>query len=218
MVLYPPMLQELRGYPDSIIGLLLAARGIGALVGNFATIWISRRDPRIGLGLGFASQIASCWMLAQFNINMTTESVAWASVLQGLGVGLAWVPLTMVMFSNTAKEDIPEGTAVLHLLRNIGSSIYISIAVGLVVRSTTVNYAQMTERVSPYNKLLDLPSVAGLWSARSTQGLTQLSDEISRQAAMLGYLDAFHLLAVTGLVAMPFILLVQPARPERDDR
>lgn len=212
MVLYPPMLQELRGYPDSIIGLLLAARGVGALVGNFATIWISRRDPRIGLALGFASQIGSCWLLAQFNINMTTEGVAWASLLQGLGVGLAWVPLTMVMFSNTAQHDIPEGTAVLHLLRNIGSSIYISLTVGLVIRSSTVNYAQMTEHVSPYNKLLELPSVAGLWNARSVQGLTQLSDEMSRQAAMLGYLDAFYLLAATGLAALPFILLVQRPR------
>jgi DHA2 family multidrug resistance protein len=212
MVLYPPMLQDLRGYPDSVIGLLLAVRGIGALIGNFATIWISRRDPRIGLFLGFAAQAGSCWILAQFNVNMTTEGVAWSSFVNGLGVGFGWVPLTIVMLSGLREADLPEGTAVLHLVRNIGSSIYISVTVAVVTRSTTINYAEMSSGVSPFNELLELRSVAGLWSAQSATGLAQLSAEIERQAAMIGYINAFYLLAITGVVAFPFILLVGSRR------
>ena len=94
------MLQDLRGYPESIIGLLLAARGFGAFMGNFLVLIISKRDPRIGLALGFIAQASSCWLLANFDINMTTAGVAWASAIQGFGVGLSWVPLTIVMFSN----------------------------------------------------------------------------------------------------------------------
>ena len=73
------MLQDLRGYPESIIGLLLAARGFGAFMGNFLVLIISKRDPRIGLALGFIAQASSCWLLANFDINMTTAGVAWAS-------------------------------------------------------------------------------------------------------------------------------------------
>ena len=60
IVLYPSMLQDLRGYPESIIGLLLAARGFGALAGNFLVLWISRNDPRVGLAIGFLAQAISC--------------------------------------------------------------------------------------------------------------------------------------------------------------
>ena len=214
IVLFPPMLQELRGFPDSIIGLLLAARGIGGLIGNFATLWITRSDPRIGLALSFGAQAASCWILAQLNINMTIEVVAWSSFLQGLGVGLGWVPLTMVMFSNTPQASIPEGTAVLHLLRNIGSSIYISVAVAVVTRFTTINYAELSAMVTPFNKIIALPSVAGQWSTGSVEGLMQLSGEIERQAAMVGYINAFYLLAITGFIALPLLFFVQPTKSD----
>ena len=209
MVLYPPMLQELRGYPDSIIGLLLAVRGVGALIGNFSTIWISRSDPRIGLLLGFGAQAYSCWLLAQFNINMTTGGIALASFIQGLGIGFGWVPLTMVMFSTIHPKEIPEGTAVLHLLRNIGSSIYISVTVSLVVRSTFINYSEMREFITPDNKMLMLPSVSGSWTTANAEGLIKISNEIERQAAMVGYINAFSLLALTGFVTIPFIIMIR---------
>ena len=214
LVLYPPMLQELRGYPDSIIGLLLAARGVGSLIGNFLVLWIGRHDPRIGLTLSFAAQAGSCWMLAQFDINMTTSGIAWASALQGFGVGLGWVPLTIMMFSRLDPAHIPEGTAVLHLLRNIGSSIYISLTVAMVTRFTAVNYADMSALVTPFNKVLAFPSIVGQWSTQSVEGLASLSNEVERQAAMIGYINAFYLLALTGFAAIPFICLVQ--RGERD--
>ena len=211
MVLFPSMLQELRGYPDSIIGLLLAARGVGSLVGNFLVVWISRHDPRIGLSLGFAAQAASCFLLAQFDINMTTSGVAWASVLQGFGVGLGWVPLTIMMFSRIAPEHIPEGAAVLHLLRNIGSSIYISLTITLIIRSTTSNYIDMISHITPFNKILGFASVSGAWTMETVLGLSNLSGEIERQAAMIGYINAFYLLGFTGFVAIPFIFFAQKA-------
>ena len=209
MVLYPTMLQELRGYPDSIIGLLLAVRGIGALIGNFATIWISKKDPRIGLILGFGAQAGSCWFLAQFNINMTTDGVAWASFIQGLGVGFGWVPLTIVMFSTIHPKDIPEGTSVLHLLRNIGSSIYISVTVSLVVRSTFINYSEIREFITPYNKTIMFPQLSGLWTTNNLEGFANIIREIERQATMIGYLNAFYLLAITALISIPFIFLIK---------
>jgi DHA2 family multidrug resistance protein len=209
MVLFPTMLQNLRGYPDSIIGLLLAARGIGALMGNFLVVWICRYDPRIGLVLGFGAQAGSCLLLASFDINMTTTGVAWASAVQGFGVGLSWVPLTMIMFATIDKKFIPEGAAVLHLLRNIGSSIYISLTITLIIRSTTTNYQGMSHRISPFNEPLSFPETLGRWDFGTLEGLLRLSGEIERQAAMIGYLNAFLLLAITGFLAIPLIFLVR---------
>ena len=209
MVLFPTMLQNLRGYPDSIVGLLLAVRGIGALLGNIVVVWINRIDPRIGLALGFAAQAGSCLFLAQFDINMTTTDVAWASAVQGFGVGLAWVPLTIIMFSNIEPKDLPEGASVLHLLRNIGSSIYISLTVTVIIRSTTTNYMDMSRAINPFNELLSFPDTMGRWDVGSVEGLARLSGEIERQASMIGYLNAFYLLALTGFLSIPLILLAR---------
>jgi MFS transporter, DHA2 family, multidrug resistance protein len=219
IVLFPTMLQNLRGYPDSVIGLLLAVRGIGALVGNFLVVWISRYDPRIGLVLGFAAQAGSCLMLSQFDINMTTSGVAWASAIQGFGVGLAWVPLTVLMFSTIDPKYIPEGTSVLHLLRNIGSSIYISLTVTVVVRSTTSNYQGLGGQINPFNELLNFPGTMGQWDMETVRGLADLSGEIERQASMIGYLNAFYLLAITGFAGIPLILMFRnPERRAKPDR
>tara|TARA_Y100000588_G_scaffold372919_1_gene446105 strand:- start:1443 stop:2957 length:1515 start_codon:yes stop_codon:yes gene_type:complete len=209
LVLFPSMLQDLRGYPESIIGLLLAARGLGAFAGNFIVLLISKSDPRVGLALGFFAQAASCWLLASFDINMTTSGIAWASALQGFGVGLSWVPLTVVMFSNIDDRFLPEGTAVLHLLRNIGSSIYISLTITIVIRSTSVNYTDLINFITPFNERFDFQETTGFWTTESLGGLLKLSTEIERQAAMIGYINAFYALSITGALALPLILLVQ---------
>ena len=208
IVLYPSMLQDLRGYPESIIGLLLAARGVGALAGNFLVLWISKNDPRVGLVIGFLAQAVSCWILANFDINMTTRGVAWASALQGFGVGVTWVPLTVMMFSSIDPKYIPEGTAVLHLLRNIGSSIYISLTVTVVIRSTTQNYMDMSNFINPFNERFSFKDLMGFWEPETFSGLMGLSGEIERQAAMIGYINAFYLLALTGFIALPLIFFV----------
>ena len=216
IVLYPSMLQDLRGYPESIIGLLLAARGFGAFAGNFLVLVISRRDPRIGLALGFIAQAGSCWLLANFDINMTTAGVAWASAIQGFGVGLSWVPLTIVMFSNIDPKFVPEGTAVLHLLRNIGSSIYISLTITIVIRSTSTNYADFTNFINPFNEIFLYRGGMGFWNSETFFDLKNLSSEIERQSAMIGYINAFYFLAITGFLALPLILFIKTPKKNKE--
>ena len=139
---------------------------------------------------------------------MTTRGVAWASALQGFGVGVTWVPLTVMMFSNIDPKYIPEGTAVLHLLRNIGSSIYISLTVTIVIRSTTQNYMDMSNFINPFNERFSFKDLMGFWEPETFSGLMGLSGEIERQAAMIGYINAFYLLALTGFIALPLNFFV----------
>ena len=213
ITLLPTLLQNLRGYPDSVIGLVLASRGVGTLVGFAIMIFAARVDPRVPLFIGFVLQAVAGWAMLQFDINLTTGDVLWTTALQGLGVGLIWVPLSVITFSTLAPEFVPDGTAIFHLLRNIGSSIHISLSIALVLRSAKVNYAEMAEHISPFNETLSLPWVRGLWGTDSPSGLAALSNEILRQATMIGYLNSFALFALTALVALPLIFFVRWRRP-----
>lgn len=209
ITLLPTLLQNLRDYPDSVIGLLLAMRGIGTLAGFAIMLFASRFDPRIPLAIGFVLQGIAGWSMAQFDINLTSWGVAWTAALQGLGVGLIWVPLSVITFSTLAPSNVPDGTAIFHLLRNIGSSIHISLSVALVIRMAKVNYAGMTEYISPFNENFLLPWVRGGWHLDSPAGLAALSNEAMRQATMIGYIDAFYFFAFTAFAALPLILLIR---------
>ncbi len=214
MTLLPGLLQNLRGYPDSIIGLLLGARGAGTLLGFSILFFGNRYDPRIWLVCGFGLQGISGWMMAQFDINLTTSDVAWAGFVQGLGTGFLWVPLTLVTFNTLSRELFPEGSSIFHLLRNIGSSAHISISVALVLHSAKINYGHLAEAVTPYAKVWQIPSVAGAWNIGSIQNLAHVSSEIQRQGLMIGYINAFYFYTLTALAALPLIMLVRIKKAE----
>ena len=127
MVLLPTMLQDLQGFPDSIIGIVLAARGIGSMIGNFVVVAMSRFDPRLGLVIGFTSQSISGFMMAQFDLNVTLWDVMWTSAFQGFGNSFLWVPLTVIAFGTLPPARMGEATAVLHQgcspLRHCGEGV-----------------------------------------------------------------------------------------------
>jgi DHA2 family multidrug resistance protein len=94
------------------------------------------------------------------------------------------------------------------LLRNIGSSFFISFCVAEIVRTTGANYGRMVELINPFNPVLSLPVVTGGWSMDSLTGLARLAREINRQAAMIGYLNAFGMYTLASALAVPVILFV----------
>ena len=208
MVLLPPLLQQHAGFPDLLIGEIVAARGVGATLGFFLAIFVGRMDPRIGLIGGFALQVFSGLWLMSFDLNVGAAALMANSFVQGIAIGVIWVPLTLVTFSTVGAVNLAEGTAVYHLLRNIGSSFFISICVAEIVRATGANYGRMVELVNPYNKTLALPWVTGGWDFDTVQGLARLSKEINRQAAMLGYINAFGFYTLCSALAIPLILLI----------
>ena len=107
---------------------------------------------------------------------------------------------------------MPEATAVYHLLRNLGATLFISISVAEVVRSTGVNYSRMTEVISPYNKALTMPWATGLWEIESLAGLERLSREMARQAALIAYVNAFGLYTAVSAAAIPLVMLLGRAK------
>jgi DHA2 family multidrug resistance protein len=215
MVMMPSMLQDLMGYPDSIIGVLIAARGIGAMVGFFLAMFVARLDPRIGMTVGFGILALSGWHMMGFDLNTTQFDVWIASAAQGLAVGLLWVPLTVATFKTIRPADLPETSAVYHLLRNVGSSIFISLSVTTMIRTTRMNYADLAEFISPYNERLLFAPLSPSWNTESATGLAQISGEIARQAAMIGYINAFVLFTLASLAALPLVMLVRNPKSDR---
>jgi DHA2 family multidrug resistance protein len=209
MSLIPPLLQGVSGYPESIIGFVLGARGLGTMLAFAVMIFASRFDPRAMIVLGFVLQAFAGWQLTGLDMNPSAAGVFWPMALQGFGVGILWVPITMVTFASINPSATAEGAAIYHMVRNLGSSIHISLATALAVRMARMNYAELAPAVSPYNEALRMPWITGGWNVGDPAGLAAVAREVARQAAMLGYIDAFVFYVATALVVLPLVALVR---------
>jgi DHA2 family multidrug resistance protein len=212
LVLFPSLLHDLRGYPDAAIGELLAARGIGNWMAFLVVVPISRRFPRLSVAMGLSAQSFSAWSMAQLNLNLTSYDVFWTNALQGFGFGLAFTPMTVLAFATLPASRLTEASGVFTLVRNFGSSLYISLSVVLLIRSSGANYARLIEAINPFNLSLKGPAAPSAWNIGTTSGLMRLANEVQRQASMIGYINAFYLLALTAAIAVPLVWLMR-ARP-----
>jgi DHA2 family multidrug resistance protein len=210
VVLLPPLLQQHAGYSDSAIGTFVGWRGVGNGCGFMTAMLLQRIDPRVNLVFGATLQTTSGWWLTHINLDIDQTTLAINSLMQGFSVGILWVPLTVATFSTLEPQYRPEGSSVFHLLRNLGSSLFISVAVTEIIRTTTANYSRMTEQISAYNKALQLPWVTGAWTLDTLQGIARMSREMVRQATMIGFTNAFLLYTVMSALAIPLCLLVKP--------
>ncbi len=216
ITLLPTLLQSVQGYPDSIIGSILSARGAGTFVGFAFMIAFGSMDPRIPMTVGFVLQAYSGWMMAGFSADVMTEHVLWASAIQGLGVGLVWIPLSVVTFATLPKPLVPDGTAIFHLVRNMGSSIFISVSIALVIRETQVGHAGLAPNLSMLNEVFRLPGIGMEIDHTDPETLMPLAREIGRQATMIGYIEGFWLFTLVAAAAIPLVALVRLRKPGTD--
>ena len=209
LVLFPSLLHDLRGYPDDAVGTLIAARGMGNWSAFLFIVRLTRVAPRFAIAAGLVIQATSAFWMAQLDINLTDHDVFVTNFMQGLGQSVTFTPMTVMAFATLPQHQITEGSAVFTLMRNFGSSLFISLSVLILVRSTSINYARLTEFITPYNTGAAFPALPGSWNPETTAGLMRLSNEMQRQAAMIGYVNAFYLLAFTASLAVPLACLMR---------
>ena len=207
LALLPPMLQELMNYPVVTTGLVTAPRGIGTL---FAMIivgrLIGRVDARALIGFGLAITTVSAWQMTHFSLLMGYGPIIESGVLQGFGVGFVWVPLSTVAFATLDERFRTEGTAFFNLLRNLGSSIGISAVQTLLTRNTQAVHASLATDLTPFAATVD-PALRAATSNEAS--LAALNAEVTRQAAMIAYIDDFKLIMIMTIGLMPLLLLLR---------
>ena len=212
MALLPPYLQSLMGYPVVTTGLLMAPRGVGTLVAMLLVGRLLARgmDARALIFTGLMLTVVSLWQMAHFSADMPSGPVIWAGVIQGLGLGLVFVPVSTMAYATLPGPRRTEAAGMFSLTRNLGSSIGISLVMTVLSRSTQTNHAELASRITPYGHT---PMPAGI-DLSSIGGLAALNGEVSRQAAAIAFLNDFWLMMILTVAAIPLLLLFR--RPRRD--
>jgi MFS transporter, DHA2 family, multidrug resistance protein len=211
MALMPPFLQRLLGYPVLTTGFILAPRGFGTMVSMFIVgRLVNRVDARLLLLAGLSISAFSLWEMSLFNTDVSLSMLIGTGIVQGVGMGFLFTPVSVLAFSTLPPQYRTEGSGIFALSRNLGSSIGVSILTGMLARYIQINRAWLVEHVTPFSDAMQNSAVATYMNPNSPGGLSLLDGTVVREAMMLGYADDFRAMVLVTLIAIPLLLLLKP--------
>ncbi len=209
MALVTPFIQNMLGYPVLSSGYLLGARGIGTFVAMFLVGRLSGKiDPRILIFIGLVLATWSLWQMVGWSLDVSGPTIAINSVMQGFGLGFVFVPLNTIAFASLPGELRTEGAALWTLIRNIGSSVGISIVIAQLTSMIGEYHSQLVEHVTPFSDALHMPN-AGVLSGMGLPNLEALEAMVTQQAAAMAYSNDFLLMTIVSLCAFPLLALIR---------
>jgi DHA2 family multidrug resistance protein len=208
LALLPPMLANIFGYPTITTGIIMAPRGVGTMISMIVVGRLVRRvDPRYLVVVGLVMTAYSLYVMTGFSPQMDDRLIIETGIVQGLGLGLVFVPLSTVAFATLDARYRTDAASLFSLVRNIGSSIGISIVTVYLTRNVQVNHVELSAFVNPFNDALRTISPA------ATQGdpsaLSRIDQLVNQQALMISYIDDFKLMMIVTLCAIPLALMLR---------
>ena len=213
MALVTPFMQSLLGFPIQTAGLLLGSRGVGTLL----TMMVAPRlmktvETRYLILCGLLLTGGTLYYMTGFSLDVTQQTIVVSSIVQGIGLGLLFVPITTAAFLTLPSHLRNSGTSILTLVRNIGSSIGISMVIANLTSKTTEMHARLVEQVTPFNNALQMPDLAANLNANTDAGRALLDMIVTQQASMIAYLNDFYLLMILTLAMIPLVLIIRAAK------
>lgn len=211
MAILPPFMQNLLGYPVMTAGWVLAPRGVGTMISmGLVGRLVGRVDARVLLVVGLLCTALSSWWMAHFDRNVTVNLLTGAGLLQGFGMGMTFVPLSSVAFATLHPRYRSDSAALYSLGRNVGSSVGVSILMGLLAVYVRDNRSHLVNHVNVFNPLLRDGYMPTQFDVSSLQGLEMVNQLVQHEAVMLGYLDDFRMMTLISLLAIPLVFMLRP--------
>jgi DHA2 family multidrug resistance protein len=216
LALLPPLLQNLYGYSVLQSGFLTAPRGVGTLISMLVAGRLTgKMDARLLVGIGVVLMGVSLWMMTGFALDQPSRPVIMSGVVQGLGLGLIFVPLQSLAFETLAPRLRTTGAALLNLSRNIGGSVGISIVSAQLVRMSQVAHADIAQHVTDQSIPSADPTLLQTIAPQGSVALSIMNAEVTRQAVFIAYLDDFKLMMLVTFAVLPLLLLMKRgAKPD----
>ena len=209
MALASPYLQSVIGYPIITAGLLLASRGCGTFVAMMLVGRLMRHiEARTLIIAGLCLTCLSLYYMTGWTDQTGVGEIVTLSILQGFGFGLVFVPLSTVAFLTLPNHLRTDGTAMLTLLRNVASSIGISVVIAQLTEGSRRAYAVLDEHVTPFNHAMQMPDVHGIINMGTDAGRALADVMLNLQAQIIAFSHDYQLVMIVTLCAIPLTLII----------
>ncbi|MBN9006218.1 MAG: multidrug efflux MFS transporter [Rhizobiales bacterium] len=213
MALASPLFQNAYGYPILTAGLLLATRGGGTFV---AMMMVSRLmnyfEARTLIATGLSLIAITLYDMTAWTADVPVQTIVINSIIQGFGLGLVFVPLSTAAFMTLPNHLRTDGTSMLTLVRNVASSIGISVVIAELTRGTTRVHAVLAEHINPFNNALQMPNVTSTVNLNTDMGRAMMDLIVSAQAQIIAFSQDFELVALVTICAIPLVLILKSTK------
>jgi DHA2 family multidrug resistance protein len=220
LVLLPLFMQTLLGWTATTAGMWTSPRGIATalcmpLVGYLlGKGW----DGRWMLAFGFGVTGLAFFGYSHMTLQSGTWDIFWYQVNQGFAMAFLFVPLTTLTMSPIPKEETGYATSLYSVMRNIGSSMGISFVITSVARrsqfhqnvlSSHLSAGSLTTRqvLGHISQMMQHEGLDSVTAGHKAHAL--LYQMLQQQAALLSYVEVFHIMGILFLVIIPLILLMR---------
>lgn len=214
MALLPPFMQNIMGYSVREVGLILAPRGVGTLLAMMVVGRLGNSvDPRKLILAGLVLTAIALHLMSGFTLYVPAQDIITTGLIQGFGLGFVFIPLSTATYTTLDARYRAEAASLFSLVRNMGSSIGVSVAFLLFTRNMHIQHAYLTENITPYNTWLNLEVSPEALMPGSSALLRMLDGEITRQAIGIAYINDFRLMMWVALAMIPLVFLL--SAPEK---
>jgi DHA2 family multidrug resistance protein len=209
MALSSPYLQNVIGYPIITAGLLLASRGCGTFVAMMLVGRMMRYiEARTLIITGLSITCLSLFYMTGWTDQTGVPEIVTLSIVQGFGFGLVFVPLSTVAFLTLPNHLRTDGTSMLTLMRNVASSIGISVVIAQLTEGSRRTYAILSQHVHPFNHALQMPDVRSMIDLGSDKGRAMMDVMVNLQAQIIAFSQDYQMVMIFTLCAIPLAIMI----------
>jgi DHA2 family multidrug resistance protein len=129
--------------------------------------------------------------------------------VQGVGMGLIFMPLNGMAFATLPASQRTEGSSLLNLSRSIGASIGISLVTTVLARGAQISHADLSDSLTVERLQILDPGMLSRLGGAGDAVLAMANAEVTRQAMMIAYLNDFKALMIVTICAIPLVLFLR---------
>src|SRR6201986_1456958 len=209
MALSSPYLQNVIGYPIITAGVLLASRGCGTFVAMMPVSRLMRYiEARTLIITGLSLTGLSLYVMTAWTDQTGVPEIVEISVIQGFGFGLVFVPLSTVAFITLPNHLRTDGTSMLTLMRNVASSVGISIVIAQLTEGGRRVYAIVSEHITPFNHAMQMPDVSGMINLGTDKGRAMAGVLVQLQDQIIPFSQDYQLVMFFILGSIPLAIMI----------
>ncbi len=216
--LTPVFAQRLLNFSPTETGLLLLPGAVLAIGGLIISARLLQRglSPIVMIVTGMFLFMLFSWQMSRMNLFAGATDISTSLIFRGLGLAIVTVPLTTLAVSALQPKDIPQGAALNNMMRQLGGSFGIAIVNTYLHDRNAVHRSDLVSNITSDNPLAvsRLNSYTNYFMSKGftsfdahTKAIGTLDNVITRQSNLLSFSDAYLLVGIIFLFALPLLLL-----------
>jgi DHA2 family multidrug resistance protein len=142
-------------------------------------------------------------------------------MLLGVGLPLIFLSITAASYDGVPPDKTDQASALINAARNTGGSIGVSLVSNVLAHREQFHQSRLVEHVIPSSVSYQdtLQQVTHYFAAQGSsllqaqqQAITWIGQQVQDQASFLAYMDAFWVLMLISLAAVPLALALRNVR------